>query len=145
LRSVHIPFKELVNAGLFHWLIDHRAGLEEYPESDVEKVLDEVEEKACLLLEEIKEFTGGNGDPDEIGYQIRQDTGALLHLTRLEHLLSQAESRRRREALLYLCSDAEDTLGAALMEGDLATWGHCSVGSSSTAWGALWNRRMGPR
>ena len=123
LRSVHTPFRELVNAGQFHWLIDHRAGLEEYPESDLESVLDEVEEKACALLEEIKEFTEGRGDPDEIAHQIRLDTRALLGLTLLENALTPAQIRKVRAALLYLCSDIEDTQGAALLEGDLATWG----------------------
>ncbi len=123
LRSVHDPFRELVNAGQLQWLVDHRAGLEEAPEPDVESVLDEVEEKASLLLEEIQEFTDGPGDPDEIARQIRQDTRTLLGLTLLENAFSLSEIRKIRGALGYLCSDTEGTPGAALMEGDPAIWG----------------------
>ena len=77
LQPIHIPFRELVNAGQMRWLIDNRltgAALEETKA----QVLAEVEEKALTLLEAIQETMAGSGDAAEIAGKIRSETASAL-------------------------------------------------------------------
>jgi len=80
MRSIHAPFRELVNAGQLQWLIDHRFGAAKYTGDTLAPVLDEVERKALRLLEEIKDFIQGSGDAEQVAHHIRLDSAALLKL-----------------------------------------------------------------
>jgi len=82
LRPVHHPFRELVNARLFHRLMDARVT---EPDGQLDAELaHEVEQKTTHLLHEIKQLTGGSGDETAIAHEIRQKLEAVLHLeTRL--------------------------------------------------------------
>ncbi len=135
LQTVHTPFRELVNAGQIRWLIDHRAGVDIYPEADLEPVLDEVEEKARLLLTQIVEFIDGSGNPQLVARLIRQDILALLKVGKLEENIGQPVKRKIKAALDYLASGTEGSPGSALLAGDASIWG--------TLLGWLFTRRLG--
>ncbi|MHB9105514.1 MAG: alpha-amylase family glycosyl hydrolase [Armatimonadota bacterium] len=74
LQPVHGPYKELVNAGMFRYLLDSR-GEEPNPAA-----LDEAEEKMQSLLRAVKDFTGGNGDEAAIAREVREELEAALQL-----------------------------------------------------------------
>lgn len=68
LQPIHGPFRELVNAGYLRRLIDN--GVTE-PTGRVDTgVVAETERRALILLREIQNFTGGNGDPEAIAQEI---------------------------------------------------------------------------
>jgi hypothetical protein len=90
LQPVHTAFRELVNPGYFHWVMDHRSSpvealLTKAPVAEsllaksLQKVLDECAVKTSRLLGEIKRITDGSGNVDAI-------TGDIVHL--LENALS---------------------------------------------------------
>jgi len=73
LRPVHGPFRELVNADLFHRLMDACAGVDE-------ALIHEVEQRSLRLLREAKHLSGGNGDEVAIAQEIRHKLEAVLGL-----------------------------------------------------------------
>ncbi|MDD2696465.1 MAG: hypothetical protein PHD58_11130, partial [Anaerolineales bacterium] len=87
LQPLHHAYRELVNAGQLRYLIDNRqarrdAGGEPEVEDGARRVaaLDEVEAKATSLLEEIKAFTGQEGDSASLAAEIREDVRSILDL-----------------------------------------------------------------
>jgi glycosidase len=74
LQPVLGPYKELVNAGMFRYLLDAR-GDEPTPPA-----LAEAEEKMTRLLRAVKEFTGGSGDEAAAARAVREELEALLRL-----------------------------------------------------------------
>jgi len=116
LRPVHGPFKELVNAGQFRWLIAHRVSGPDAEPPDLTPVLDEVEQKAVRLLREIKQLSGGHGDEVAIARQIRHKLAAILHLPVLEARYPLPRSRKYRAASRRMQT-------VPVREGDTATWG----------------------
>jgi len=72
LQPVHGPYKELVNPGMFRYLLDS-CGEEPNPAA-----LEEAEEKMVNLLRAVKEFTGGNGDETAVARAARRELEALL-------------------------------------------------------------------
>ncbi|MBU0494280.1 MAG: alpha-amylase [Chloroflexi bacterium] len=92
LQPIHYPFKELVNAGQFRWLIEHRvtkpddvldpAPLDPAPLDPAP--LDEVERKLVHLLREIKQFVGGDGREQEIAHEVRLKLESALQLPTLD-------------------------------------------------------------
>ncbi len=78
LRSVHGPFKELVNAGMFKWFTTERVTESAATLNPV--VGDEVEEKATRLFKAIKELIGGTGAEGELARSVRADLDAVMQL-----------------------------------------------------------------
>jgi hypothetical protein len=78
LQPVHHPLMELVNAGLFRRLMAERViEIGAHPD---DTVLEEVEEKAQVLVRAIKEFTGGQGDDALVAREIRDRLEVALRL-----------------------------------------------------------------
>ncbi len=77
LKPVHQPFRELVSAGAFRWLMDARAAV---VDADV---LDQVEQKAARLIAEIQQLTGGLGNVSDIAQEMRRRLEAALRLPAL--------------------------------------------------------------
>jgi hypothetical protein len=97
LRSVHGPFKELVNAGMFKWFTTERV-------LDVSAELNppvgaEVEEKATRLFAAIKELMGGTGDEVELARSLRADLEAMLQLLVLPDRFSAPTARKYQTAV----------------------------------------------
>ncbi len=76
LQPIHEPFRELVNAGHLRWLVDNRAA--EPDEAPDAEVLDDAERRALALLREMRQFTGGSGDPEAIAGEIRRKLDLAL-------------------------------------------------------------------
>jgi hypothetical protein len=73
LRPVHCPFQELVNADLFHRLMDAGVGVDE-------ALVHQVEQRSVHLLREAKQLSGGSGDEVAIAREIRHKLEAILGL-----------------------------------------------------------------
>jgi hypothetical protein len=85
LQPIHIPYRELVNADLFRRIMAQQSN----PQSSVgstnraddqarEALLDEVEQKALNLAQQIKDYTQGTGDEVALAKEIRIRLDTLL-------------------------------------------------------------------
>jgi hypothetical protein len=86
LQPVHFPFRQLVNAGSFQWLVANQ--LKRQDGEVKPEVLDEVEGKSMRLLQEIDAFTQSNQDEGtllEIAALIRREIEAILAFPVLEN------------------------------------------------------------
>jgi glycosidase len=100
LGPIHLPFKELVNAGTFRQLLD---AVVTYPQAPPPKsVLEAGEKKMVALLRAMKQFSGGAGDEVAIARQTREELEAALYLPVLESRVTWPESAEAREAVAYL-------------------------------------------
>jgi glycosidase len=111
LRPIHKPFRELVNAGHFRWLIDNRA-LSPDPAIGAE-----AERRALHLLGEIRQFTGTEGDalsPEAVAQEMRHKLEASLQLPSLAERFPLPRSRKYKAALKIVQCHLDD---------DPAAWG----------------------
>jgi glycosidase len=120
LQPIHIPFRELANAGQMSWLIDNRltGSTEEQAKAGV---LAEVEEKALALLEEIKEVMAGSGDAAQIAGEVRRETARALALPGLAVSRPKPSTRDMQKPSVYL--NAASPEKKLLSEGDPYLWG----------------------
>ncbi len=114
LQPVHHPFKELVNAGHFSWLVGNRI-----TEADVEldaEPMAEAERRALHLLREIAQFTGGDaGDvaaATAIAQEIRQELEACLQLPILDSRFPLTRSRKYQAAVRMIQNHMDDDSAA---------------------------------
>lgn len=102
LQPVRLPFRELVNARLFHRLKEARVSdSDNFP--DV-LLLDDVERKIVHLLCGIKGFVGGAGDEMLIAQDVRRRLESILRLSTLAGSRRGSDSPAYCEAIQYLCS-----------------------------------------
>jgi len=81
LRPLHYPFRELVNAAMFHYVMDNRLSSSK-GELD-EAVLNEVEQKSAQLIREIHKLTQTEADEsndEAVSAGIRQSVAAIQEL-----------------------------------------------------------------
>jgi hypothetical protein len=121
LQPVHYPFKDLVNAGAFGWLIEHRVTtVDEH--QDLTPLLDEVEQKALHLLSEMQQFTGDGADkarttavePKAIAEELRRKLEAALQLPILAERFPLPRTPKYRAAVERVNSR---------LDGEPAAWG----------------------
>jgi hypothetical protein len=128
LQPILGPFRELVNAGSFRWLIDNRAQADGRTPKTFESALDEAEEKILALLREVRQMTGGLGDETHLAAEIRNDLKIALRLPALQANagVEQRNNDIEKGSLIkgsfipYL--DEKPDEESALGEGDLETW-----------------------
>ena len=120
LQPVHYPFKELVNAGHFHRLMEHRVTDPDELEqaAPLQAVLDEVEPKLLLMLREMQQFTGdeveGKPTVEEIAQEVLGQLQASLTLPVMQHRFPLARSADYQAAVEMV---------QGTMEGDVSSWG----------------------
>ena len=135
LQPVHHPFRTLVNAHMFHRLMDARV-TEPDRQLDAEPA-SKVEQNTAHLLHEIRHLieSGVTGervdettvDADAIASQVRQELEAILYLPVMEHRFPLPNSRKYRRATGYVqggpsTTDRMPALRAGLGD-DPAIWG----------------------
>ncbi|MBN2548029.1 MAG: alpha-amylase [Anaerolineales bacterium] len=118
LQPIHLPFRELFNAGMLRWLLDHRAAKVEETlfGTSLPQALDEAEWKARAFLAEVKRLAAADGDPEALAVETRQLLKTTLSLPALAQDVATPE-----EARAYLLSGADNQ--TPLEQGDPATWG----------------------
>jgi glycosidase len=96
LQPVHYPFKELVNAGAFRWLMEQRVS---GPEAELDAgVMADFEGRALCLLQEVKQFIAGSGDEGAIALEVRRKLEACLSLPVMESRFPLPRSRKYKAA-----------------------------------------------
>ncbi len=116
LQPIHGPFRELVNAGHWRWLLDNRV-TDLVEAQDLTPLLDEAERRVLLLLQEIKQFTGstdGAVGAEAIAQEVRRKLEAILHLPVLADRFPLPRSRKYRSAANIIQARLDD---------DLVAWG----------------------
>ena len=119
LQPVHKPYRELVNAGQFAWLIANR--LPETGEEQIQRLLVDIKSKLAALFESVRKFSQGNSDTEVYAAEISLQLAGLLKMTSSGRLIPTSTARRNKAINTYLFgSDATPT---GLRSGDLADWG----------------------
>jgi hypothetical protein len=120
LQPIHYPFRELVNSGMFRWLIDNRANVTDQQSQTYQQVLDEVESKALTMLREVKRFNNASGNEVEIATSIRKEVKALLDLPIFDARYPMPGSRKYKGAIKFLTSLSDSH--SPLLDGDPYVW-----------------------
>jgi hypothetical protein len=121
LQPVRNPYQELVNAGMFNWLIQNRYAAETYDERKLEKTLLEVDVKAQTLLREVKFLSGGKGDDGLVASQIMKETAIVLTLSDIIDSIPESKSSFYQAAKDYLSGGPKGDSSYA--GGDVEVWG----------------------
>jgi hypothetical protein len=121
LQPVRNPYQELVNAGMFNWLIQNRYAAETYVERKLEKTLLEVDVKAQTLLREVKLLSGGKGDDGLVASQIMKETAIVLTLSDLIDSIPESKSSFNQATKDYLSGGPKGDSSYAC--GDVEVWG----------------------
>ncbi len=121
LQPLRNPYQELVNAGMFNWLIPDRYAAETYDERKLEKTLLEVDVKAQILLREVKLLSGGKGDDRLVASQIVKETAIVLTLSDLIDSITESKSNFNQAAKDYLSGGPKGD--SSYEGGDVEVWG----------------------
>jgi hypothetical protein len=121
LQPIHQPYRELINAGFFRWLITNRATSNEAEAEKIKQVHSEIYEKLTPLFEKIKKMTNGSGDEEVISEDVWRSVQALLQITALDTRYPNQRSRKYQSALNYLGLIKNST--SSWREGNSHKWG----------------------
>ncbi len=117
LQPIHYPFRELVNAGMFRWIITNRLNPEALDFSNVPPVLDEAEEKYARILYEVKRVLQGSSDEPALTGAFRDELKAAMQLAVLDRQIP-ADSPGDLKAIQRYIDDQK-----RLSRGDASVWG----------------------
>ncbi|MBU1660816.1 MAG: alpha-amylase [Chloroflexi bacterium] len=117
LQPLHYSFRELVNAGMFRWLIEN--GQTRQP-ANVQTLLIEVEQKMLSLLRAVKNLTECECDETSLAQEIGQKLDAALHLPILATRYP-LPGARKYAAAIKLMAGADDH--PSIHAGDPLAWG----------------------
>lgn len=102
LQPIHHPFGELVNAGMFQWLVENRWTEENSQPDTFHQAIQEAEQKSRQLLKEIKRLSNGHGDEQDIAKEIRDKLSTILQLPVLQDRLPDEQGRELQSAFEFL-------------------------------------------
>ena len=111
LLPILVPFRELVNPGVFRALFDAR--LTESKGELNNALVDESEQRMLVLLRAAKAYTGGMGDEVAIAQTTRCELEAILNLPNVASQSAASRSRKFKTAIEALDVNPDD----------LALWG----------------------
>ncbi len=132
LRPLLSAFRELVNGGMWKWMLENRSGVEGIPSPELDQVLEDVEQKSVNLLSQIKVLTEGDSDEKVIAGDMRCELEVLLALTGWVSRLSAHSDPELGEAFTYLLDGPR---GIPVGSADPMLWG--------TLLGWLFTHRLG--
>jgi glycosidase len=112
LKPIHQAFKELANAAMFRRMIDAR--LTEPSGQPEQALLQEVEQRALSLVQEIARFTGATADEAALAREMRRELEALLQLPSMADRAPWFKSEEGTSVAKYLAAELQD---------DPLTWG----------------------
>jgi glycosidase len=123
LQPVHVPFIELVNPGMFQWLIDHRYAAADGSDrkESFAQALDEAQEKMLALLEQVQAMEACAGDPEALALEARQELEQLLGLAALQDSYPLPGSLPYLDAITFLLDGPGEQ--NALESGSKPVWG----------------------
>jgi hypothetical protein len=121
LQSIHYPFKELVNAGFFQWLVENRIQSGKPNPEHLDAVLAEAEAKINHLFRGINKFTDENFEYNALTQEICWKLTAALNLAVIKDLYPLPKSRKYKSAIKFINSGIDGI--SSIEEGDLFAWG----------------------
>jgi glycosidase len=113
LQPIHHRFRELINAGMFQWVIENRRTIRTKENGNYSAVLKEVKEKLRLLLEEIEALTQETVEAEPVIQEITTKLAIVMSLPLLE------KNAPKDPAVTYLLSYLDSI---PLAWGSLLTW-----------------------
>ncbi|MCZ7551088.1 MAG: alpha-amylase family glycosyl hydrolase [Anaerolineales bacterium] len=123
LRDVLTPYREIVNAGMFRWLIDNRAGSDRFEQPNLDAAIAEFDQKLTALLAAIQPRIGNDAALDPVRNEIHND---LVFVLTAETLEVGAPKKKRASKT----QDRALPFSSAKLELDLS-------GASPEVWGTL--------
>ncbi len=122
LQSIHIPFREIINAGSLKWLGEHRQviDVETRYQQTLPQALEELETKSTNLLNQIALLETMSGVPEVVAAQIVSGVRSALELGGLELKLEQPVSTDASKALNYILNGPDGK--TLLQKGEAAVW-----------------------
>jgi len=130
LEPILTPFRELVNPGMFNWLIQNRYGSPDFNQENYENMLLETRHKIKTLFERISLRAGGVNDPDILSVEIERMLSMALALPNLNGAWLNFRDNTDQEdleldtslkAFQYLQAGADGNF--PLQNGDAIVWG----------------------
>jgi hypothetical protein len=107
LQPLHEAFKKLVDANMFHGLMEARVTQAQVQLN--EKLMDEIEKKMVNLLEKVKELSGGGEDEVPIAREVRRKLEAILYLPIIASRYPQLQPKGVKAAAEYLHKKLTDS------------------------------------
>jgi glycosidase len=108
LQPLQDAFKDLVNADMFHHLMEARVT---QPQIQLhQKLTEEIEKKMVNLLRVVKQFGGGREDEMTIAREVRQKLEAILYLPIMTSRYPQLQPKGVKAAAEYLYKGLTDSI-----------------------------------
>jgi len=123
LQPIHIPFRELVNAGMLNWMITNRITPELASAAQPEAALDEAEIKTEQLCAEIQKLTQSQLTEIPVAKEIRRKLSALLYLPVIATSHPKPRLTQYKAALEYLNGKTGAPSDHRLTSGNPGVWG----------------------
>jgi glycosidase len=96
LQPILYPFKELVNPGMFNWLIDNLALPGVSNQDQIQAALSETEQKMAHLVRKINQLIGCEADDQALALETKNELSVALNLFRLDQRYpSEADSYKK--------------------------------------------------
>lgn len=122
LQAIHRPYRELVNPGMFEWLMQNRANpviKDRFPDT-YQTALDEAVQKFNILLQDTSSFLGEKFVIEKISFELEQELITILNMSDIKNDPSLALPQNY-DAIDYFLNGPEGHLN--LSEGDPSIWG----------------------
>jgi glycosidase len=126
LQPIHQAYRELVNAGLFRWIISNRVltlatrGAVTSTDTSLEQLVQETRDKSTRLLDEINHTTQSSGDTPSIADSVQRHLAAILYLPIFQERTPLPKSRKYQQAMRYLHAGSLKT--SPWINADTYTW-----------------------
>jgi hypothetical protein len=100
LQPLHEAFKKLVDANMFHGLMEARIT---QPQVQLDqKLMEEIEKKMIDLLQQAKQLSGGREDEETIAREVRRKLEAILYLPIITSRFPQLQPKGVKATAEYL-------------------------------------------
>ncbi|MBN1154882.1 alpha-amylase [candidate division KSB1 bacterium] len=106
LQPIHLPLKEIINAGMLDYILGNR--LFKAGDKIDAKLYDEVDRKIDDLLQEIQKFTNSRDNVHDLKTSIMNEFDAILHLPIIGHKLNLDQSRKYKPIVKYIKNRLND-------------------------------------
>lgn len=121
LRELLVPYRELINAGMFNWLIQNRVEASTYTPQNFQTAVAEVEQKSRAIINAIVKKLGIQESDALLAAEIREDIKSLLTVALIENELPKKIQPELKLAVRMLQAGLDGKQG--LTGGNPSIWG----------------------
>ncbi len=109
LQPLHYPFRELVNPSMYEWLLENRFHVDTFKRSNVQTILDEVQQKMIRLLSEIEGMIEADVDNEALAGEVCLKLESALGLAQIPEQLPASKGVALDSLLAWLDPSEDDT------------------------------------